>query len=1326
MKKMRKRALVLMAGLAMALFGVAMLNTHDTHALADEGQVGSGKKCSHTLCYNKASGAVWIYYQYSGGTGTLRAPSGGQGNVVSATCRQYGGFVVLARLLYSKDGGDTSKPFRGTQIRNVVAGNFVGTGPQRGIQYRDDKAGSISDSVGDATAMRAFTFSEARAAYYSMPPEARRNDAGVEYPWSESSELGVFCYGEGKADDGFHSMSGVTVLGNSSVPVIDGTSTLPVVNAEPGTNIEIVFKHYIAIMEVTYNPQVCTNPSQYTGISNSVGSFGPPGQACASESWTHPGNEPGDQGTFWTTKVVENKFPTTVPSSKKMYCQAITYNPQTFSFTASLTEGTGPVYSDGSAYSAACVTIKPGETELDSGCDEDSKYVSNVRIGNSTAQSGVVNFNYYSKNVGGSPGDWHYTGWGTSGDKAFDGNKTGDGSGKNTQIVYGKPFDNVAFVHTYCYGAQKVRLLNRGDSGKSPDLLSSQYSVSTSPNFGRHSSSLAGRTFGGEDDLIKGFGDMAPLIDESHTKDRTAWGVDAVWDDGYGFSIQDPDPENESTGYGDKKGAYGIQTGDVGHKLVQTLSWTNTRAWQQWGYEYDESKCGCDQDAEGINYDYSEANTGGFETAYDHYLAGIDYGRIIKIGATYDSWTSRCYEDGCCCDECTCTKYKESGLEYPDAIYSDRGDNPDKTVAVWVPYNFTTTATSSINQSEILYPGEKVTANLKVTIDPRENALTSDGVYATKTPTTSVHIFQFLVKKGASESDMADILAESVDGMTTGTSGCQGNRYRGNANVVDCLDENGTKLDNLGDETIYNPASDVGGKVAFQREGSAYSRTVPDVEAGTKYCIVVGISIGDSHGYFSDGGYGDLTDASASAPNFGANGNSMGNGGGYWHLSGASCRTIAKKPSVQIWNGSIYSRENVYSSTAIKKVAQWKLSGKDWNENEARLFGSWAEYLTVAGDGASVSGTNNEFSKGGFSSGAALGYGLGNLRLAGKTENEPSGKITDSDTDAKYSGHNTINYDYCKFSRLTIANSKCLEAVGNSSNGNNIVGNSDIGYSLSDYTSKLESRYIDLGIEQKDKNWNLSDPSSYTELQTTTATADLADAARTHLVNLSEDSEINTPFTVTEGTWVINAKGHTLTISSNICYGAGTCNNVNDELVLSARNNSTYKEENATGLGDDVPDSEKIQAASITGIPQILIFADEIKIESNVTQIDAWLIAETKIDTCSEVTHSAYDTSKCNRTLKVNGPVFAPYLELARTAGAWPGWDGGDRKGYDGDHSSVDLGTAALNRDLARDGSVTPAEIFDLRADVLLWSYSQAERYEQAVVVYSSELAPRY
>lgn len=125
--------------------------------------------------------------------------------------------------------------------------------------------------------------------------------------------------------------------------------------------------------------------------------------------------------------------------------------------------------------------------------------------------------------------------------------------------------------------------------------------------------------------------------------------------------------------------------------------------------------------------------------------------------------------------------------------------------------------------------------------------------------------------------------------------------------------------------------------------------------------------------------------------------------------------------------------------------------------------------------------------------------------------------------------------------------------------------------------------------------------------------------------------------------------------------------------------------------------------SNIASLPQVIIVADNINISSNVTSLDAWLIARSasgeygKINTCSDFRESITDANSCNKRLYINGPVFAKKLSLNRTGGAGSG------------HASIE-----------------PAEVFDLRPDTYLWGYNQAQRYSQATVTYQKEVAPRY
>jgi hypothetical protein len=126
-------------------------------------------------------------------------------------------------------------------------------------------------------------------------------------------------------------------------------------------------------------------------------------------------------------------------------------------------------------------------------------------------------------------------------------------------------------------------------------------------------------------------------------------------------------------------------------------------------------------------------------------------------------------------------------------------------------------------------------------------------------------------------------------------------------------------------------------------------------------------------------------------------------------------------------------------------------------------------------------------------------------------------------------------------------------------------------------------------------------------------------------------------------------------------------------------------------------------------LPQLVLKADTIIVGQAVTNIDAWLLAG-KISTCGAIPSTTYysglNTSTCNTTLTVNGPIQTESLYLRRTAGA------------EGNNS------AALS---------TAAEKLNLRADAYLWLQGQSTKSAGGSTKnrtirteYIRELSPRY
>ncbi len=323
----------------------------------------------------------------------------------------------------------------------------------------------------------------------------------------------------------------------------------------------------------------------------------------------------------------------------------------------------------------------------------------------------------------------------------------------------------------------------------------------------------------------------------------------------------------------------------------------------------------------------------------------------------------------------------------------------------------------------------------------------------------------------------------------------------------------------------------------------------------------------------------------------------------YWKDYDAACVPIAKKPTLNLWNGGLFvggdknvttsiSKRNDYPEP-LKYYAANAASGKAESGRYDHAFGSWVEDLAV------VSGNVKN-----FSSGAQFALGPFNIDMAKD------------------------------LSPLTIAN------TGSTMGGSGIDTNSVMIGRLKDYFLS--------------KNVDSMRVSSVDELYKT--------------INSSKILYVNGP----------------VNIDKSIKLNSGTYNTIYD-------------------------------------LPQVVIYAsDGINIGPDVEQIDAWLITDGTINTCTSfvdrdtaafVKDGTSTNVTCNNNLMVNGPVFAKNLITNRNYGA----DG---------ISNEDKNKASED---GNDTRAAAAEIFNLSADTYLWAYAQAGRYASSYnEAYSRELPPRY
>ena len=904
----------------------------------------------------------------------------------------------------------------------------------------------------------------------------------------------------------------------------------------------------------------------------------------------------------------------------------------------------------------------------------------NENYGNSAAESAVVNLTKKE------PWDLHT-------------------SHSAKKFTLAKPGDSIQFKHAYCYGSSAVKTNESYGGARNHIETTSYFQIEArSTNGGTKEYRFGGagtnqptklqnnvfdsviqiKVSGGDivssspagvtnhlDDVVKyGFTTLSPAKDAGNRYD-CAFHKPFVTA-GYKFV----EPGYQTNGFtaldGTCKSFNEVGSkNDAGTTITQKLSWTQTRAFIHNWHEDNGVECTCNPDQTG------KLITNGIN---DSWPGQSVYGEQDPAKTECREETCSMYDpSGCVGTDASGNSYTY-GCDVPHTGYGwdgpslkfeegprDEPSAPDQSeeVHALIPYNYDTAVASSVN-TNIAYAGEYVDTSFFWGIFGRGNPDVFEMPYATISRPTRVLAVEFVVSPNDYGSP-----DQVKDGFQPSESG-------GDNGVISYF--GGTKgLTITSHNTIYDS-----GMVEYNEKGdpngASYNytggtrRKLPDAEPGTKYCVAIGIWPSDSHNRPDEAlgeGVNDLGQV-----NNGQRGNYSGN---KWRISGASCRTINKKPNFQVWGANLFTRGSINTSISEKNPGDTSLG--QWG-GFSHVFGSWEDYGVIAG------GSIRNFASAG-------GYGYENNRQILPTGGAQAGK-----------------WNFCNdLSKLTFGNGTCNY---NSTGGVSITPSDAI-------LERLKSRYIPTTTEA---NLRPSiDPSNTVAYPFCSAVSgwelckELVSGAT--YIKVRDGASISSILApgfsgrTADGnsdnktTIIIDATGRTLNIDANICYLDPTCRNNSSTW-------SNYLSSNSTSISD------------ITVLPQVLIFAKNINISANVSQIDAWLIADAgTINTCKQFVKGSYgsitnitggtSTLECNYTLNVNGPVFAKSLLLNRTAGANPG-------------TGIPNGEIAWpdQQNLADDGSVTPAEIFNLRPDTYYWAYSQAQRYSQAIVTYSRELAPRY
>jgi len=341
-------------------------------------------------------------------------------------------------------------------------------------------------------------------------------------------------------------------------------------------------------------------------------------------------------------------------------------------------------------------------------------------------------------------------------------------------------------------------------------------------------------------------------------------------------------------------------------------------------------------------------------------------------------------------------------------------------------------------------------------------------------------------------------------------------------------------------------------------------------------------------------------------------------GNNSWYVSSPSCAIIAKKPSIEVWGSGLYSAGKIIMNTAEKRVIDGFVGFTSRDSENTTIFGSWVETNIVA---------NGQVN--GLASGAATGFpGTTNRTLIS------DGKLLSGSKEGN--SPSLCNYR----SPLTMPNASC---IGSGLPGVDISSNTIARMNKPEDRDALISRFM-------------SDDGTYIYRNNYTSLSQFIAELGTNTIPSGQNR-----------TYVLDAKGKTFTINSNIQYADSY-----DNLV---------------------------------DIPKLIIRADNINISCSVTRIDAVLIADRmgSKNNITGIVDTCYDGGDVNsgsrsRQLKINGAVITGSLKANRTYGA---------------------GTGAY--------SVVPAEIVDYDASLYLWGAPRADASSSGRLdtVYVRELAPR-
>ena len=308
-------------------------------------------------------------------------------------------------------------------------------------------------------------------------------------------------------------------------------------------------------------------------------------------------------------------------------------------------------------------------------------------------------------------------------------------------------------------------------------------------------------------------------------------------------------------------------------------------------------------------------------------------------------------------------RYDETVKDYHD----DQKTYSRATVLISHPYNFKLKTDAQLNK-DIVYTGETVPVTYNVYND--ENDRPRKDISHTASPDSTI---TRVISFRTSDLDTDKLAGTGADG-TTPKDPCAYFAGKGISGFTACSAATTEKEEkgSIGTE----------GKL-----GATTTVRVDDVDVSTaanKICVATAVK--PAEGYGTDKDHEEIVDE--------------------WRISDASCRTIAKKPSVSFKAGNIYADGKITTSVSNKRLG---------DDDSTTTFGSWADHLAISRSSITH-----------LASGSTLANG-----------NKDASSVCD-----------------LKYSPLSIANSQCKGGTSKTTGQSNAVENGE-------FVKQMASLYLD-------------------------------------------------------------------------------------------------------------------------------------------------------------------------------------------------------------------------------------------------------------------------